>query len=443
MSDGRLDDEVIMTTVGVLRETAGRERRVALTPDAVGRLRRLQVDVLVESGAGSRAWFEDSAYTGSGAEVVPRLRVYAQSDVLLCLHPPDDLAAAHAGQLLIGLLGRGRAGLAAPATASPGPGAGGAREDGTGADAVSANAVSANALSANAVSANALSAFPSGVTAISLDRLPRTLSRAQSMDALTSQANVAGYKAALLAAEAYPGFFPMLMTAAGTTRPAQVLVLGAGVAGLQAIATSRRLGAQVTGYDVRDAARADIASTGAAVLDVSGPDVSGPDVSGPDVSGPDVSGPDVSGPSAEAEGGYARGLTDDEAETQLRGLTKAIPRFDVVITTAQVPGRRAPLLVTAEAIAGMRPGSVVLDLAAAADGGNVEGSVPDTRTVTDSGVTVIGAAGLASTVPGAASTAYARNLLAVLAHLMPRGEVVLDLADEITRALLVPGTEDA
>ncbi|MFD0523901.1 Rossmann-fold NAD(P)-binding domain-containing protein [Paractinoplanes durhamensis] len=218
-----------MATVGVLRETAGRERRVALTPDGAGRLRKQDVSVLVEAGAGSRAWFGDIDYEGAGAVVVTREQVYAESDVLLCLHPPEDVVAARPGQLLVGLLG--------PLTDLD--------------------------LAQRLASA--------GITAISLDLLPRTLSRAQSMDALTSQANVAGYKAALLAAEAYAGFFPMLMTAAGTTRPAQVLVLGAGVAGLQAIATARRLGALVTGYDVREAARADIASTGAAVLDVSVP----------------------------------------------------------------------------------------------------------------------------------------------------------------------------
>jgi len=359
-----------MTTVGVLLETAGRERRVALTPDGAARLRKQDVEVLVESGAGHRAWFEDVDYSGAGCEVVPRPRVYAESDILVCLHPPDDVTSARPGQLLVGLLAPLGDPLAAQRLAT------------------------------------------AGVTAVSLDLLPRTLSRAQSMDALTSQANVAGYKAALLAAEAYPGFFPMLMTAAGTTRPAQVLVLGAGVAGLQAIATARRLGAQVTGYDVREAARADLASTGAAVLE-------------------------LNAPSAEAEGGYARELTADEAGAQLRALAQAVPRFDVVITTAQVPGGRPPLLVTADALAGMRPGSVVIDLASTGLGGNVDGSVPDTRVVTDQGVTVIGAANLASTVPAAASTAYARNVLALLALLMPRGEVVLDLDDEIQRAVIV------
>ena len=359
-----------MATVGVLRETAGRERRVALTPDATGRLRKQDVDVLVEAGAGQLAWFEDVGYSGAGAVVCGREQVYAESDVLLCLHPPEDVARGRPGQVLVGMLGA----LGDPEAAQRMAGA--------------------------------------GLTAISLDLLPRTLSRAQGMDALTSQANVAGYKAALLAAEAYPGFFPLLMTAAGTTRPAQVLVLGAGVAGLQAIATARRLGAQVTGYDVREAARGDIASTGAAVLE-------------------------LEAPRAEAEGGYARQLTEDEAGAQLRKIAQAVPRFDVVITTAQVPGGRPPLLVTADAVKGMRPGSVVLDLAAGESGGNVEGSVPDTRTVTDGGVTVIGAGGLASTVPSAASTAYARNLLALLGLLIRDGEVVLDLDDEILRAVTV------
>jgi NAD(P) transhydrogenase subunit alpha len=359
-----------MTTVGVLRETAGRERRVALTPDAAGRLHKQDVPVLVEAGAGRLAWFDDSAYADAGAEVVTREQVYAGSDVLLCLHPPEDVAALGPGRLLIGLLGP----LTDPDLA---------QRLATG-----------------------------GITAVSLDLLPRTLSRAQAMDALTSQANVAGYKAALLAAEAYGGFFPMLMTAAGTTRPAQVLVLGAGVAGLQAIATARRLGAQVTGYDVRPAARADIASTGAAVLDVAGPSAAGAD-------------------------GYAGRLTEEESDRQLRALESAIPRFDVVITTAQVPGGRPPLLVSAAALAAMRAGSVVLDLAAGPDGGNVAGSLPDTRAVTDGGVTVIGTANLAATVPGAAATAYARNVLALLAHLMPGGVVTLDLEDEIQAGVVV------
>ncbi|GAA0505005.1 NAD(P) transhydrogenase subunit alpha [Paractinoplanes deccanensis] len=352
-----------MSVIGVLRETARGERRVALTPDVARRLSDRGLKILVETGAGGLSFFADEDYTG--AAVVARDEVYAGSDVLLCLRRPDDLAAARPGQILIGLLGL---------------------------DPLDGD----------------------GVTGISLDLLPRTLSRAQAMDALTSQANVAGYKAALIAAEACPGFFPMLMTAAGTTRPARVLVLGAGVAGLQAIATARRLGAQVTGYDVRDAARADIASTGAAVLD-------------------------LASPRAEADSGYARGLTADEAGDQMRALTEAVPRFDVVITTAKVPGAAAPLLVPEAALAAMRPGSVVVDLAP----GNVAGSMAGARTLLGNDVTVIGAPDLAATVPVAASTAYARNLLALLDHLMPHGEAVLDLDDEITRAVLLRDREGA
>jgi NAD(P) transhydrogenase subunit alpha len=303
--------------------------------------------------------------------VCPREQVYADSDVLVCLEPPPDATALGEGRMLVGLL--------APLT-DPG-------------------------LAQRLATA--------GVTAVSLDLLPRTLSRAQAMDALTSQATVAGYKAALVAAEAYGGFFPMLMTAAGTTRPAQVLVLGAGVAGLQAIATARRLGALVTGYDVREEARADIASTGAAVLSIGEPQAAGSD------------------------GGYARVLSADEAEAQQRALQAAIPRFDVVITTAQVPGRRPPVLVAADAVAALRPGSVVVDLAAGPHGGNVEGSVPDNRTVTRGGVTVIGAGRLPATMPQAASTAYTRNILALLAHLMPGGEPALDLGDEIQAGVVV------
>jgi NAD(P) transhydrogenase subunit alpha len=359
-----------MATIGVLRETGDRERRVALTPDGVTRLRRQGFDVLVEAGAGRRAWFTDEAYGEAGAEVTTRRGVYAGSDVLLCVRAPADFTSIYEGRLLVGLLGP----LADPGLAQR--------------------------------------MAIAGVTAVSLDLLPRTLSRAQAMDALSSQANVAGYKAALVAAAAYGGYFPMLMTAAGTTRPAQVLVLGAGVAGLQAIATARRLGAQVTGYDVREQARADIASTGAAVLDVAGPSAAGAD-------------------------GYARSLTGAEAAAQQAALQAAIPRFDVVITTAQVPGGAPPVLVRAAALAALRPGSVVVDLAAGPLGGNVEGSVPDTTVVTEHGVTVLGAGDLPSSVPQAASTAYSRNVLALLAHLMPGGVVTLDLGDEIQAGVVV------
>jgi len=358
------------TTVGVVRETAAGERRVALTPDAVRRLRTQGLDVRVEAGAGERAFLRDAEYAAAGATLGSRAQVFADIDVLVCVHPPGDSDALRPGRTLIGLL----------------------------------FPVTDPSLTRRLAEGK--------VTAFSLDLLPRTLSRAQAMDALTSQANVAGYKAILVAAEAYAGFFPMLMTAAGTTRPAQVLVLGAGVAGLQAIATARRLGAVVTAYDIRAAARADIGSTGATVLD-------------------------LPGPAATGEGGYARELTVAESLAQRQALDAAIARFDVVITTAQVPGRRPPLLVSAEALAALRPGSVVVDLAAGPLGGNAAESVPGETVVSTGGVTVVGAGDLAATVPQAASTAYARNLCALLAVLIRDGTVTIDLDDEIQAAVVV------
>ncbi len=359
-------------TVGVVRQDDVGERRVALVPESVARLAALGLDTVVQEGAGAAAWFPDAEYAAAGATVVPGPAVYERADVVVCVRPPDP-APLREGQLLVGLLQP----LLDPALA------------------------------------RALA--DAKVTAVSLDGLPRTLSRAQSMDALTSQANVAGYKAAVLAADLYGGYFPMLMTAAGTVRPASVLVLGAGVAGLQAIGTARRLGAVVTGYDVREAARADIASTGANVLDL-------------------AAGADAA---ATGEGGYARELTAAEAARQQDAMTAAVARFDVVITTAQVPGRTPPVLVSAAALAAMRPGSVVVDLAASDLGGNVVGSVPERTVVTDGGVTVVGAGNLAAAVPRAASAAYARNVVALLAHLVADGRIVLDQADEITAGVLV------
>ncbi|MFI2435875.1 NAD(P) transhydrogenase subunit alpha [Streptomyces sp. NPDC018693] len=362
-------------TVGAVRERAPGERRVALVPEAVTLLRRAGIDVLVETGAGSGAWFTDADYTDAGATVVPPDELYTRADAVLCVGPPDaeSAAALRAGQTLIGLLEP----LRHPELVQELTGR--------------------------------------GVRTVSLDLLPRTLSRAQSMDALTSQANLAGYKAAVLAADSYDRFFPMLTTAAGTMRPAQVLVLGAGVAGLQAIATARRLGAVVTAYDVRPESRGEVESLGARFLDVRSPQEREP------------------GP---ARGGYARELTDEEQRAQRAALDAHIARSDVVITTAQVPGRRPPLLVTAAVLERMNPGSVVVDLAASDLGGNVEGSEPDKTDVLDNGVTLIGAGRLPSAMATAASTAYARNLVALLRHLVRDGELVLDPADEITGALM-------
>ena len=337
-------------------------------PDTVQRLCALGFEVLVEKAAGTGAACSDQAYVDAGAQVVERQQIWSGSQVVLAVQPPElPRSSSH---VLVGLFDPLRDLdwlLDAPTT---------------------------------------------GATVLSLDGLPRTLSRAQTMDALTSQANVAGYKAVLVAANLYPGYFPMLMTAAGTVRPASVLVLGAGVAGLQAMATARRLGAVVTGWDVRPAARADIAATGAGVLDLADVDGSG-------------------------TGGYARQLSQSEEQAVQEALGQAVLRADVVITTARVPGRLPPVLVSAEAVAGMTAGSVLIDMAACAGGGNVAGSVPDETQVTDRGVTIVGAPNLESSVPRAASTALARNLTALLGHLVTDGELVVDRSDEIVRGVLV------
>ncbi|MFK4104280.1 NAD(P) transhydrogenase subunit alpha [Streptomyces sp. NPDC019531] len=362
-------------TIGAVRERAPGERRVALVPEAVTLLRRAGLDVLIESGAGCGAWFTDAEYTDVGATVVPPDELYARADAVLCVGPPDPETAQslRAGQTLFGLLEP----LRHPTLVAELTGR--------------------------------------GVRTVSLDLLPRTLSRAQSMDALTSQASVAGYKAALVAAHSYDRFFPMLTTAAGTMRPAQVLVLGAGVAGLQAIATARRLGAVVTAYDVRPASRGEVESLGARFLDIQSP---------------------PNGEPGAGQGGYARELTEQEQRAQREALDAHIARSDIVITTAQVPGRKPPLLVTAAAVERMKPGSVVVDLAASELGGNVKDTEPDKTTVLDNGVTLIGAGRLPSAMATAASTAYARNLVALLRHLVRDGKLVLDPADEITAALM-------
>ena len=366
--------------VGVLRESTTGERRVALTPDGVTRLCKIGLTVTVEAGAGAEACYPDEAYVAAGAGIAANQQIYADSDLLLCVQPPDaaGVASMHPGQALMGLL----APLIDPELVR--------------------------------------SLTDAKVTAISLDGLPRTLSSAQSMDALTSQANVAGYKATLIAANAYGSYFPMLMTAAGTVRPAKVLVLGAGVAGLQAIGTARRLGAVVTAYDVREAARGDIASTGATFLDLHQPKAPRPTESDGAVSD-----------------GYARELSAVEQHDQAAAMVKAIGSFDVVITTAQVPGHRPPLLVTTAAVAAMRPGSVIVDLGAGPLGGNVEGSRPDDTVTSGNGVTIIGAGHLPSSVPMAASTAYSRNVAALLTHLVHDGRLELDTADEVTAGVVM------
>jgi NAD(P) transhydrogenase subunit alpha len=361
-------------TVGVVKESAPEENRVALVPEVLSRLTAAGLTVLVESGAGAKAWFSDNAYVQAGATVVPAEELIERADVLVCVRPPDPqrLARLRPGQVVVGLLTP----FADPALVS--------------------------------------ASLRGQLTTVSLDLLPRTLSRAQPMDALSSQANIAGYKAVLVAADAYGRYFPMLMTAAGTAKPAQVLVLGAGVAGLSAIGTARRLGAIVTGYDIRPETREEVRSLGAKFLELDDTKLEGSGV-----------------------GGYARALTDAERDAQQQALQERIAGFDVVITTAAVPGRTPPVLVTAAALKQMRPGSVVVDIAAGPLGGNVELCEPDRTIVVADGVTIIGAGNLASAMAAGASTAYSRNISAMVTHLVRDGALAIDTSDEILAAVVV------
>ena len=359
--------------VGVARETAPGERRVALVPELVGRLKAAGLDVLVETGAGSGASILDQAYADAGAAVVAADALYAQSDIVLRVArpSPQEIERLRAGQTVVGFLSP----LIDPQLARQ--------------------------------------LADRGVTAISLDAIPRTLSRAQTMDALSSQANVGGYKAVLIAANAFGRYFPLLTTAAGTAKPANVLILGIGVAGLQAIGTARRLGAIVRAYDVRPETREQAQSLGAQFIVLK-------------------SVADASG-----EGGYARQLTPEEQRAQQDELNGHIGAHDVVITTAQVPGRRPPLLVTAAAVAGMRSGSVIVDMAASELGGNCELSRVGETFVTDGGVTIIAPENLPATMPRGASDFYARNIATLLLALVKDGALHLDFDDEVTRATVI------
>ncbi|MBM7772603.1 NAD(P) transhydrogenase subunit alpha [Actinokineospora baliensis] len=357
------------TVVGVPAETAGGERRVALVPKVVERLRAKNLSVVVEPGAGAAALIPDDAYVHSGATLGDPW----SADVVVKVAVPTDaeIAKLRAGAVFVGFL--------APLTQPD--------------------------------KADALRA--AGVTGFAMESIPR-ISRAQSMDALSSQANVAGYRAALLAAEHLTRFFPMLTTAAGTVPPAKVLVLGVGVAGLQALATARRLGAHTTGYDVRPEVADQVRSVGAQWLDL--------------------------GIEATGSGGYARALTDGEREEQQRQLARAITGFDAVITTAQVPGRTAPTLVTAEAVKGMRAGSVVVDLAGES-GGNCELTSPG-QVVVEHAVTIASPLNLPATMPEHASELYARNVAALLELFIDTdGAIALDFSDEVVAGACVTGQE--
>ncbi|MCU1527139.1 MAG: transhydrogenase subunit alpha [Frondihabitans sp.] len=359
-------------TVGAVRETADRERRVALDPDGAAAFIAKGFAVVVEKGAGTAASFPDSAYEKAGASLVSRDDVIAKSDVLAVVRPPDAALAAalRSGQMLLGLL-----------------------EPLTNSDVVADLAAR-------------------GVTVVAFEMLPRTISRAQAMDAVSSQASTAGYRAGILAAASFDRYFAMMITASGTARPAKVIVIGAGVAGLQAIGTAKRLGAVVTGYDVRPASRGEVESLGAAFLTSSIAEGGG-------------------------AGGYARAMTAEEAVQQQDELSTHLESFDVIITTAKVPGRTPPLLVTAATLAALAPGSVCIDLAATDQRGNVAGSVDGQHVVTDGGVVVIGAGNLASDLATSSSHMYARNVLAMVTSLTTDGVIAIDPADEIHSAVVL------
>jgi NAD(P) transhydrogenase subunit alpha len=358
--------------VAVPRETAAGERRVALVPDAAAGLAKSGLEVLVEKGAGDGAFHADAAFEKAGARIVPdAAALYGQADVVLKVQrpSPSEAEALREGTVLVSFL---------QALTSP---------------------ELVQRLAARRI------------TSFGMEGIPR-ISRAQKMDALSSQANIAGYKAVLIAAESLAKFFPMLMTAAGTVFAARVLVMGAGVAGLQAIATARRLGAQVWGYDVRPVVKEQVESLGAKFLQF-----------------------DLGVSDAEDKGGYAKALTAEAAERQQAMLAEKMTEFDVVITTALVPGRPAPRLIPKETVAGMRPGSVIVDLAAEA-GGNCELTEPDQVAVRH-GVTIHGPTNLPATMPVHASQLYARNVTELLREFVKDGALRIDLDDEVLKGACV------
>ena len=352
--------------IAVLRETQAGEARVALVPDSVKKLVALKASVAVESGAGCEAGAMDKDYLSNGAEVVrDRAVLLETADILVAVNrpPAEDFRVMKNGAVIIGFMRP----LDEPAELEP--------------------------------------LIAQHITAFAMELVPRT-TRAQAMDALSSMATVVGYKAVLIAAEALPRMFPMLMTAAGTVAPARVLVLGAGVAGLQAIATARRLGAVVEGYDVRAAAGEQVRSLGATFLEV-----------------------DLGGIQTEDAGGYAKELTEEAMSRGRELIAKHARSADVVITSAQVPGRPAPLLVTEEAVSGMKRGSIIVDLASAS-GGNCAVSLPG-ETIRREGVTVMSPLNLAATIPVHASQLYSRNVTAFLSLLIKDGELNLDMSDDV------------
>jgi NAD(P) transhydrogenase subunit alpha len=357
--------------IAVPRESAPGETRVALTPQAAGQLVGDGVEVLVQAGAGEGSHLPDADYREAGVTIVPDApALYGQADMVLRVGRPTDeeIAFLKPGTVLIGTLGT----LANPKLAER--------------------------------------LADAKITAISMDAIPR-ITRAQSMDTLSSQATVGGYKAVLLAAERLPKFMPLLTTAAGTVRPARVLVFGAGVAGLMAIGTAKRLGAVVEATDVRPVVKEQVQSLGGTFLEVEMTD--------------------EEKAQAETAGGYAREMSDDYKRRQAELIASRVSEADAVITTALIPGRPAPKLITADMIKTMRPGSVIVDMAAEM-GGNTELTEAGKEIVTDNGVRIIGFTNLPATMPGSATQMYAKNIQTLVKHLVVDGKLNLDLADEIT-----------
>lgn len=361
--------------IGVPRESAPEERRVALVPSAVPKLAKAGFEVLIEAGAGTEAGFSDDDYRDKNCRIVDRSEVYG-ADVVLSVRTlganPEfaaDVDLLREGSVLIGLCEP----LSEPEAVQ--------------------------------------TAAAQRVAVLALELVPR-ITRAQAMDVLSSMASLAGYKAVLLAASELPKIFPMMMTAAGTVPPARVFVVGAGVAGLQAIATARRLGAVVQAYDVRPAVKQEVESLGAKFVELP-----------------------LETTEAEGEGGYAKKLDEQFYARQRELMTRVVAESDVVITTAAVPGKKAPVLVTSEMVRGMQPGAVIVDLAAER-GGNCELTQPG-RSIVEHGVHILGPMNLPSSVPRHASEMYARNISTVLLHIAPEGELALNFEDEIVRETLI------
>lgn len=364
--------------IGIVKESFPGERRVALVPASLAALKKAGAEILVEAGAGTEAGFTDREFAEKGATLLPaRGDVLAQCDILLQVRTAGANPVAGAADVLALRKGQVVVGTSEPLTAGPG-------------------------LPALATQ---------GVTTFALELIPR-ITRAQSMDVLSSMATIAGYRAVLLAATTLPRMFPMLMTAAGTIAPARVFVIGAGVAGLQAIATARRLGAKVEAYDVRPAVKEQVQSLGGKFVELP-----------------------LETAAAEDKGGYAKAQDEDFYRRQRELLTRVVTGNDVVITTAAVPGQRAPVLITADMVAGMAPGSVVVDLAAER-GGNCELTRAD-ETVVSGGVTILGPTNLPSAIPYHASQMYAKNITTFLLSLVQKGTLTIDLEDEVVRETLV------